>query len=75
MELATRLGAIAWEKEEVLGMNIRKMKALLDERPRGKRWIDRFREAAQRKPVTRTGEGQKTGGSGNSRLDCSTKEA
>ena len=57
------------------GVNIRKMKALLDERPRGKRWISRFREAAQKRPVARTGEGQKTGGSCRSRLDCSTKEA
>lgn len=46
------------EKKEVLGVNIRKMKALLDEIPRGKRWISRFKEAAKKKPATRTGEGK-----------------
>lgn len=37
-------------------MNIREMQRLIDERPRGKRWISRFREAAQKRPVTKTGE-------------------
>jgi hypothetical protein len=43
-------------------MNIRKMQQILDERPRGKRWISRFREAAQKRPVTKTGEGKTNAG-------------